>query len=515
MRHSNELKRAALPALFIVACLAALGVAALWRGGAGKATAGLCVCPCDQAGARPAVSATTPAPVPRPPGKRLNFMVVVVDTLRQRDLGCYGAAGGISPNIDHFAKKSVLFERAYSQAPWTKPSVASLFTGGYPRRHSTWEERGRFAILAKKANTMAEIFQHHGFTTVALSANPNVAPHVGMGQGFDRFPLLSDYSNRTTARLTEATVKELKRLKAAANPFFLYVHYLDPHDPYDPMVRTSYCTNRLGGAIITNEDVRLGKAHVLSGEEALGKILRGGKRPTPLTMTPAEQDHIKGLYDCEVSLVDAAVGQLLQEVKALGLEQDTVVMLTSDHGEEFLEHGLMRHGYQLFDEMVNVPLIVRLPSGMGRPRRERRVVQHVDVLPTLLALSGLPAQTGSLDGDLLPLASLRPRRAEGLAFGSTRFRNRDMAFLVKGQHKLQVDFRAKASVLFDLEEDPKELAGSTSPSQLMEAMKAEMDRLIKAAEAHPLPPGERVPRRPEDPTPDKLREQLESLGYIQ
>ena len=510
MRPVKKAWRAVGPALITVTTLSLLGMAALWRAPSGGDSE-VCACPADPArpgavGSRPARALT--------PGKRINFLILVVDTLRQRDLGCYGAEGGISPNIDHFAKRSVLFRRAYAQAPWTKPSVASLFTGGYPRRHSTWEERGRFSILGKKANTMAEIFQHHGFTTVALSANPNVAPHVGMGQGFDRFPHLSDYSNRTTARLTEAVLKELRRLKTAASPFLLYVHYLDPHDPYDPYVRTAYCTDRLGGAIITNEIVRTGKAHLLSGEDALGKILRQGKRPTPLAMTSAEKDHVKGLYDCEISLVDAAVGQVLQEVKALGLEQDTVVMLTSDHGEEFLEHGLMRHGYQLYEEMVRVPLLVRMPRGMGRPRQEDRVVQQVDVLPTMLALSGLPPQ-GGLDGDLLPLSSLRPRRARGLAFGSTRFRNRDLAFLVQGNHKLLVDMRSKVSTLFDLDQDPHELNGSTTRSQLMEEMTAQMGDLIKEAEAHPIPPGLPIPRTRKDPSPEKIKKQLEALGYIQ
>jgi len=482
----------------------------LYNGGISRSQDPAC-CPCPAAAG---IADGTLARATAQP-KRYNMLVLVIDAVRQKDLGCYGATGGITPNIDHFATRSVQFQRAYAHAPWTKPSVASLFTGAYPRRHRLWEERGRFAILSKKANTMAEIFSHHGYTTVGLSANPNVARHVGLAQGFDRFPHLMGYDKGTTPRLTEAAIAELGRLAAANNPFFLYVHYLDPHDPYDPVVRTEYCQRRLAGRIITNPHVRAGKAHILSGEEALGKALRGGRIPTPLAMTEEEQDYLKGLYDCEISLVDMAVGRVLEKLRKSGLEDDTIVLLTADHGEEFMDHGLLRHGYQVYEEMVKVPLMVRMPGGLDRARKETRVVQQVDILPSLLALNRLPPQTGGLDGGLLPLGGLRPAGEQGVAMGSTRFRRRDLTYLIKGKHKLLLDRKTGEMQLFDLEADPNEVAPDTSASPLRDALAAELARRASAAEKRALPPGKRRPRRKQDPKPEVIRKQLESLGYIQ
>ncbi len=333
---------------------------------------------------RPAAAAADAADVdavaiPTPPsGGRRNLIVYLIDTLRADRLGCYGGPRPVSPAIDAFARDALLFRHAVAQSPWTRSSVASLFTGLTPRSHGV---HGRFDRLSDEAVTLAEILRGHGFRNAGVVANPIVAPTFGMHQGFDLYDMLpedaagSEEVNRRAAKLLDLVGRP------GAPPFFLYLHTLDPHGPYKPPADL-------------RERFAPGIPPWVGSRRYLKELNRGTLKPTP--EVPGD---LLRLYDAEVAANDRSFGALLREVRRRGLWDDTVLLLVSDHGEEFYEHGGWEHGRSLHAEVLDVPLILHVPSLGGR--QVSALAQHVDLLPTLLAALGLPAPAGVEGRNLL------------------------------------------------------------------------------------------------------------------
>jgi arylsulfatase len=445
-----------------------------------------------------------------------NVVILVVDALRPEKLGCYGAKRRITPHIDAIAKQSIVFKRAYAQSSWTKSSVASLLTGAYAHRHGVFSERGPRARLSPQAETLPEVLVRNNMETVAISVNPNVSDRAGLNQGFRHFPRISDYSNKTTGRAAHHTIGTIERIAAEKKRVFLYVHFLDPHDPYDPPTRTPACGERLEQLApkVSRKEILDGKAHIVSGEEALAKrrLLRRGVMPKPDPLTPDELAYLEALYDCELELVDRAVGMIVDALRDKGMLERTMLVITSDHGEEFLDHGMLRHGYQLFEESVRVPLIIRMP-GEPQPAVRDDVAEHVDLFPTILRGLEIEHPDASVDGEVLELPGIKGGTRQRHAHGATRFRRRDLTYFVDGDHKLIVDHAKKTQQLFDLSRDPHEknpLSDDSKTGQLMGRLQGLLDR----AQAHRLPGAPvKVPRSKRKAA--QIRKQLESLGYIQ
>jgi arylsulfatase A-like enzyme len=453
--------------------------------------------------------------VTRPFVPRYNVVILVIDALRPGRLGSYGAKLHITPHVDAIAKQGIVFKRAYAQSSWTKSSVASILTGTYAHRHGVFSERGPRARLSPQAETLPEILSRNHMETVAISVNPNVSDRAGLDQGFRQFPRISDYSNKTTGRAARFAIGAIEKMAADDKRFFMYVHFLDPHDPYNPPTWTPTCKKRLERLApkVSRKEVLEGKAHIVSGEEALAKrrLLRKGVLPKPDALTPEELAYLETLYDCELELVDRAVGMIVDSLRDHGLLERTMLVITADHGEEFLDHGMLRHGYQLYEESVWVPLIVKMP-GEPRPAVRDDVVEHVDLFPTILRLLEVP-HPGSVDGELLALPGVEGGARQRHAHGTTRFRRRDLTYFVDGHHKLIVDHAAKTRLLYDLSRDPREkhpLSDETKTEQLMGRLQGLLDR----AQARRLPAAPiRNPRSKRKA--EEVRKQLESLGYIQ
>ena len=299
------------------------------------------------------------APQPNASSPRTTVIIYLADALRADHLGVYGYTRATSPNIDAFAREAVTFETAYAQSSWTRPSVATLFTGLFASSHSVFI---RNDTLSEDHLTMAEIFRAAGYRTAALATNFNVYPYFGFGQGFDDF---FEYDNVEPDGRHYLPGDKLNRDVFAyldtrpPAPLFLYVHAMDPHNPYGPP------------------------------EPFYSQFSGSGPVTDPHGVGWNEAGPLRDLYDGEIAFTDHNFGQLLDKLKSLGLYEDSLIIFLSDHGEEFREHGGLFHGYSLYEEQVHVPLIVKLPRGAHAGRRVAAPVRLLDVLPTLCAMLGL------------------------------------------------------------------------------------------------------------------------------
>jgi arylsulfatase A-like enzyme len=297
---------------------------------------------------------------PSPP----NVLIVLGDTVRQDAVGAYGAPRGSTPAIDALAASGVRFAEARAQSSWTLPSVASLFTSRWCHEVTDWADMPQ--RLPEEAVTMAELLRAKGYQTAAFSANVLVNRDDGFAQGFDTFWAPPTEASMWTDALTTAGRAAEWLRGHEERPFFAYVHFVDPHSPYCPPDRRP----KDPGAPVP-------------GDMSLSFY---GKRPLPDAPTLEEW---RRLYAEEVALVDRGLARVLEAIEP-SVRKRTYVVFVADHGEEFMEHGFLGHGWSLYDEMLKVPLVVAGP-GIPAGRVVSGPVGLIDVLPTIAALAGLEA----------------------------------------------------------------------------------------------------------------------------
>ncbi|HLX10130.1 MAG TPA: sulfatase [Thermoanaerobaculia bacterium] len=353
-----------------------------------------------------------------------NVILILVDTLRRDRLTPYGYRLETSPAIaSRLAAPGTVMENAYSQAPWTLPSVVALMTGRYPGE-LLGADLSAYGIPAA-ISPLAERLARAGYETGGFLANPTLHVGTGFERGFHTFyapPADVEWLRHHADDLNRHALPWLAAHQDQATPFFLYLHYIDPHDPYE------------------NPDTA-GNHSPFEGEyrgEVTGDWVHGlytGKR---VLADPAKDlAHLSALYDAEVHYVDRAIGQVLASVRPEVLA-NTLVVLTADHGEELLDHGGWKHGQSLYDEQIHVPLIWRWDGRIPAGRRLAGTVRLVDVAPTVAAAAGAAPDPGCEGFDLLPALTgaaplaERPAFAEGLAGGPLR------AAAVLGRLKLMV-----------------------------------------------------------------------------
>jgi arylsulfatase A-like enzyme len=320
---------------------------------------------------------------------RPNVLLVVVDTLRADHLGVYGWPVPTSPNLEAtLAARGVVVERAYSQAPWTIPSMVALFSGRWPG-----ELMGRTIAqygLPPGLVSLPMALQAAGYETAAFVANPSLDPKVGFERGFDRYylPQQNDPDNPQWDHADHLTrlAKQWLRARPRERPFFLYVHYVEPHDPYaSPELvagRSPYYPDYRGIVDGTwPHGLMLGKIRVRDASDVR---------------------HLRALYDSEVHWVDRWLGALLAGVDEATAKR-TFFVFTADHGEELFDHSGWKHGRTVFEEQLRVPLVMRWDGRLPAGRRIEGPVRLMDVAPTLLAAAGVPAPRGWQGENLLPL----------------------------------------------------------------------------------------------------------------
>jgi arylsulfatase A-like enzyme len=304
----------------------------------------------------------------RSPGRcdDCNLLLIVLDTLRSDRLGCYGHDRPTSPNIDRLATRSLLFEQAYAVSPWTVPSHYALFTGRYPRDELVIKY-GLYNEVSDAEVTLAERLRARGYRTAGFHGGGFVDGRLGFAQGFD---LYQSNGRRIESNLDDIA-SFLDRARSEERPFFLFVHGFNAHRPYIPPAEVA-------SAFVP------AVPPACAGETFLD-IAPSSSNTWSCLNSPGGLDYARALYDAEVAYADALVAAILDR---LGDRiEETIVVLTSDHGEEFLEHGNMDHISHLHDELLRVPLIIRVPgSASGRVQRP---VAAIDLLPTLTRALGI------------------------------------------------------------------------------------------------------------------------------
>jgi arylsulfatase A-like enzyme len=422
--------------------------------------------------------------------ERPNVLVILIDTLRRDALGSYG--GGPSPNLDSLAAGGVRFDRAWATGSWTHPSTASLLTGWLPSAHGLGYGPPGTTRLAAAAPMIAEDFRAAGWNTAAASNNKIVSVEDGFGRGFAAFDERAFVADQFhgAERMTRAAIEWLDT--NPDGPFFLYLHYFDPHDRYQ--APRPFTRRHIGRALeekVRDTSVRAGRPNPFI--ETMN--------PDARDLTPDEVRYLKGLYRGEVSYVDHWIGRLLGHLEESGRLDDTIVLVTSDHGEEFLEHEGLKHAHTLYDELVAVPLLLRLPGDRHAGAVRAEPVSLVDLPATLRAVAGLPARDGdrawAVDGPPSPRVVV----AENW-WDEAGPRHGLQQSLVRWPHKL-VRYGDGTTELFDLDRDPAEQR-PLDDDALRERMVVSLDSLLDesggTAEAGPVDPA--------------LLEKLKAMGYV-
>ncbi|MFH1843786.1 MAG: sulfatase [bacterium] len=395
-----------------------------------------------------------------------NVLLIVIDTMGAEHVGCLQPGLSHTPNIDALARKGVLFRQAYSPTSWTQPAVASLFTSLMPSRHGVLNLLDR---LPFRFETLADLLRGRGFRTRAVISHNFITAQYGYAQGFEEYDTqaVGSAGAITSALVTHQAKSCLDEL--AAERFFLFVHYFDPHGLYNHH-REFDLTHGYNGPL----------RPAMSVHE-----MRGRRHE----MTAEDIDYLVGLYREEIAYTDFHVGELLLHLERTGLAENTLVILTADHGEEFMRHGWIGHTITLYDELLHVPLIWSLP-GQFEPAVVETPASLLDIVPTLLALAREPHTDPAWQGiSLLPvLTGAQPTppvdRPDGAPakparelFAEVSFEapeqwagqadSEDSAFktaLLAGDLKLVHDLENNSWELYDRRLDPEELTDLTRES---------------------------------------------------
>lgn len=301
-----------------------------------------------------------------------NLILVVVDTLRADRLGSYGDTKALTPFLDRLAERGLRFERAYAPSSWTMPSVASLFTSRYPSQHLVVDFEAR---LADSEQTLAEQLWMAGYRTGGFTANWRLDWKNGFHQGFDTwqplFPMVLADGKVAGDVVRDAATRWLDEDRDARRrpPTFLYLQYMEPHAPLNP---PTDLRERFAPELTDAEVQRLNAKSVLM-------------TPVPSNgMAPVEAAQLERLYGAQVAAADRELEAMFANLDRRGYLDNAVIVVTADHGEEFLEHGALGHGFDLFEETVRVPLIISGP--MVKPGVAREPFSLIDLAPTLLEL---------------------------------------------------------------------------------------------------------------------------------
>jgi arylsulfatase A-like enzyme len=415
-------------------------------------------------------------------GRPPNVVLYLVDTLRADHLGVYGEGRGLTPHLDAFAREATLFEDATAPSSWTRPSVASLLTGLAPQQHRVNRlEQG----LPAEALLLSERLQASGYRTAAFVANAHIAATFGFARGFDRFEPLFEGPNRASD-VHRRLLTWLEGTAREPTPFFLYVHTIDPHAPYEP-------PEEFRRRFAPEADTEVGSF------EAIRAVAERRR-----SRTPRVEADLAALYAAEVAEADAAFGELLGALKARGLYEASFIAFVADHGEEFFEHGVLGHGWDLYREVLAVPLLLRRP-GDARGRRVARPARLEDLVPTVLAQVGSPVPEGLAGTDLfLDRVGDRP------IVSYQDYEGRRGASLVLGPWHLIEPLGggfARGTELYHRPSDPGERENLAASRPVLAGY---LRRLLRSelaqAEAAPAP-------RPVD-LDAETRRRLEALGYV-
>lgn len=445
-------------------------------------------------------------------GRPPNLLLVVLDTARADAVSAAGAVPGATPVLDRLASEGVVYSRARSTSAWTVPAHGSLFTGLFPSRHGAHHEH---PLLGNEQATLAELLAPT-HDTAGFSENPHIGFAKGFAQGFGRFEeTWRRQSGPADVAPTDERALAWLAARQGSRPFFLFVNFMAPHLPYAPPAPWQ---ERFLPPEATPETVE----RLRRFDEWGARLVMTGR----LQLAPAELAVLRALYQAEVAFADARLGRLVEALEAAGELDRTLVVVVGDHGENIGDHGLMEHQFCLYDSLLRVPLVLRLPGVFAGGERRQVPVQLTDLVPTVFdvvgrAAAGRPAVEGT--SLLAGPPPQRPQIAEYMRPEAQRWRfervapefdfapfGRRLAAVVVGERKLIAGEDGRRE-LYDLAADPREshdLAGGEP--ETVERLAA----LLAAwqAGAAVLPGG--GGGAPEPLLDEESRRALRALGYL-
>lgn len=413
-------------------------------------------------------------------------IVINLNAVRADHLGCYGYERETTPNIDALASESVRFEWAFAQAPDPAPSQASIVSGLYPTTHQMFDETTR---LPEEVVTMAEAFSDEGLKTAAFVDGGFMSEAFGLAQGFEEF------DDSAGGGLEEIGPKAMSWIEQHADQsFFLMIHAYDAHAPYAPPAE--YRDMFTEGLEPPSDGF----------EPTPAQMKPGGEPGAAELLLPNDLAYAKALYDAELRHIDHWIGELITKLEELGLDQKATVALLSDHGQEFQEHGDLLHG-QIYTTVTRVPMMVRLPGGV-QAGTVADYVETVDLMPTLLDLSGIGLPETVQGESLVPLA-LGQGEPPYLAFSESRHFGGQLA-IAMGGYRMILNLDPENAELYQLETDPLERQNiADSEPRRLQVLNSRLQNWRERVESASFDP-----EKQEQVDQDTL-DQLKGLGYIQ
>lgn len=423
--------------------------------------------------------------------RRPNLVIVLVDTLRADHLGYHDYRRKTSPRIDALKQQSTAFMNHYAHASRTGPSTASIFTGLHPQSHGVvnpltkWDAKG---TLSDEQTTLAEILSRKGYNCRGFVGNLNVRKRFGFAQGFDDYRFI-----RSTAA-PDIRKKAQEVIEEDPAPFFLYLHYMEPHSSYraPKPYRRLFVTDNYEGP-------------VTGAHHQLDDILRG-----KLKVEKRDIEQLITLYDQEIRCIDDEIHKIVQLLKSAGAWDNTVFVFTADHGEEFWDHRGLLHGYTLYEEQLHVPLYIFAPWIKGG-EQILSVTRHVDLLPTLLDLLGIETDRPFQGKSLMPFINGEKQGKDaGPVFAQASLKAvktvQGESYMKDGWKLIRMRIPRLTESLYYIPDDPAEQndLAAKKPEKLSELR----DEMLRFQKSLPVGKGGEVTLSTEE------IDQLRALGYM-
>lgn len=428
------------------------------------------------------------AKAPQVAKRPVNVIWITWDSTRADHLSCYGYGKPTTPALDGFSRQSVLFESAFAQHNWTRPSYASMFTGLYK-----WDFPSQ--RLDPGQATLTEILKNHGYRTMGFTQNPNLDAEFGFAQGFDSYVQLPGRS--TAGLMNDFALPALRRLAGEEKPFFLFVHYQEPHWPY--RLDSGYVEQFAGSQKVVSDD---------EIQDLMWQHGHGWDAAQP--GVERKLAYIRGLYDADLRATDQALAELLDTLRSdKNLWADSLVIFNADHGEELGERGGFGHGQMnLNAELTHVPLLIRFPQSSGiAPSRYQAAVESVDILPTVLDVAGIALPAHLRGSSLAHVSDGERANAHAASFHA------ELVSLRDAEHTILIDNRGGKIESYDRVDDPAEMSplAELPRDQGFRELESDAERIsVLYLRQLTERAGEAGPKVAED-----LRRRLQALGYLQ
>jgi len=439
------------------------------------------------------------------PHNPLNVVLIILDALRADRV--FASRNGIPlmPNLAEFSKRCVQFTHANTPCTWTRPAMASILTSLYVDTHQVYygpdpqrPNDNTSDALPKSFENMATYLKRAGYATAVVQTNGNLVRDLGFGEGFDEYEYLPD---ETADKVTPCALRHLEGLR---DPFFLYLHYMDPHLPYTPPERF----RKLFGWPPPIDDSELAIVNDFMGYVFDHDEYKVGNKPSPSykPLSPAAEEAVRTLYDAEARSLDEELGKFLDAL--LQRKPNTLIVITADHGEHLWDHDYLGHGLTMYEAELRVPFFIYLPD--GKPQTIDTDVNTVNILPTISECLGLPANPAWQGRSLFSTeAAGKAQPIFSHTLGPWRSYNIEYEAVKVGRFKLIVNRKKEHNELYDMVDDSEET--NDLSAQRSDAVRAMLALLVEHRNQNARARGnvqkESVKLSPE------LMKQLQDLGY--